>query len=107
MSKNLIWTEQTRDCYQRHLDGKTCEGCTIVPKLETMKKCKLIWEVIEIYRLWGNPELSRQESYELSGFKRCGNCDKIKPLSEFNVDKQGRSITFCKQCEHKKKEKKQ
>lgn len=103
MTKTLVWTELTRECYNRRQQGLTCEGCDLIPRLETLKKCEIIWDVIEIYRIWGSPELDRVESYELSGLKRCHLCQTIKPISEFERYDNGKYSYMCNKCKNRRK----
>jgi hypothetical protein len=51
------WTRPTIACYNR---GCRCEGCSLIPPLETLHRCGLKAIVIELVRLYGRPEVSSQ-----------------------------------------------
>ena len=105
MREKFIWTETAKECYYRHKQGLTCENCPIFPKLESLKRCELIVQVLQIFAVRGEP--MDTEYHAKDGFKKCAKCKQVLPVDEFHKNKNNKADghdTYCKNCraEYKK-----
>lgn len=99
MREKFIWTESAKECYYRHKQGLTCENCPIFPKLESLERCELIVQVLQIFAVRGEP--TDTEYHAKDGFKKCYRCKEILPVEYFNKNKCNKADgldNYCKEC---------